>query len=311
MSLLAGGGKISLIVIRPLLNCCSPRAILVVLALSGCRPAAPPTSRPATPERIITLAPNATEIIGSLGQTRRLVGVSDFCIWPPEVRSLPRIGGLFDPKLEEILRLRPDLVILRGRNQSVEQLCADNGIQVMLDRTESFADIYRTLHDLGKLLACEPAAADVERDMKHRLDAIAKAVSGKPRPRVFMTLARNPDSLSSIMTGTRGTFIDEMINLAGGENVFANLAMAYPTVSTESILLARPDVIIDAMPEEKMTPEKESRIREDWKSLGPTPAARDGRIHILSDENCYIPSPRIVEVIAKLARLVHPEAQID
>ncbi len=285
----------------------------MVLAHGACRSesAKQPSSRPATPRRIISIAPDATEMIEALGATDRLVGVSDFCVWPPAISKLPRIGGLFDANLETILRLQPDLVVLRGHNQSVEQLCADNRIQLYFDATERFEDIYRTLRELGAILDRREEAAAVETKMRDRLGRVESAVSGQPRPRVFMTLARNPESIASIMTGARGTFIDEMIVRAGGENVFADLGMDYPSVSLEAILVAKPDVIIEAMPEVKLTPAVEADIRRQWQELAPIPAVKTGRVFILSDENCYIPSPRIVDMVAKLARLLHPEVEID
>lgn len=294
------------------------RLVLAVLGIVGtvlalsCRNQTPPptATKPAIPERIVTIAPDATEMIGALGAADRLVAVSDFCVWPPQIETLPRIGGLFDPNLERILRLRPDLIILRGHNRSIEELCRTNGITLFRDETESFDDIYKTLATLGDLLDCRAEADAVTDQMRRRVEAVRRAVADRPRPRVFMTLARDPESLASIMTGSRGTFVDEMITLAGGQNVFADLGMDYPTVSIEAILVARPEVIVDAMPEAPESPALAEKVRRQWTELGPTPAAESGRIFVLTDENCYIPSPRIVDVIAKLARLFHPDAII-
>ncbi|MBI5764536.1 MAG: ABC transporter substrate-binding protein [Planctomycetes bacterium] len=282
------------------------------LALAGCNPAAPPTpaaSQP-IPTRIICIAPNATEMIGALGQADRLVGVSTFCLWPPEVKSLPRIGGLFDASAEAILKLKPDLIILRGANRGVEQICRDGNIRLYRDKTERFDDITRTLDELAAILGCPEKAREVRDTMNARLDTISRAVAGKPRPRVFITLARRPDSLGDLMTGSKLSFIHEVITRAGGENVFATMSMDYPRVSLEAILAAKPDVILEAMPE---TPESDSllrSVREQWARVGPIPAVRSNRIHILHDENCLIPSPRIVDVIERIAHLLHPEADL-
>ncbi len=288
-------------------------AVLSVSVHASCRPreSPAPSSVPSTPKRIISISPNSTEIVAALGAGDRLVAVSDFCVWPPRVKSLPHVGGLFDVNLEAVLRLRPDLIVLRGRQQGVEQLCESNGIRLFRDRTESLNDIYTTLGELGDLLGCPDKAADAQRRMRDRLATIAKAVEGKTRPRVLMTIARNAEAISSVMVGARGTFVDDMITAAGGQNVFGDLSAAYPSVSQEAILVARPEIIIDAMPEVKATAELEAKTRKQWSDLGPLPAVEHDRVYLLSDENATIPSPRIVEVIARLARWFHPEAKFD
>lgn len=287
-------------------------SIIWVMAASACekQPAREVTTRPVA-RRIISISPNSTEIIASLGAADRLVAVSNFCVWPDSIKDLPRIGGLFDVNLEAMLTLRPDLVVLRGRQKAVEDLCAANGITLFEDKTETLEDIYKTLGELGDLLDAREKAIEVEREMRDRLDRIARAVAGRTRPRVLITIARNTDSISSVMTGARGTFVDDMIRAAGGENVFADSAIAYPTISPEAILVAQPDVIIEAMPELELTKELERKLLAQWQAFGGIPAAKNNRVHILCDENATIPSPRIVDVIARLARLLHPEAKFD
>lgn len=290
-------------------SCCC--ALLLVVAGSvGCRadraPApAPATNRPA-PRRIISLAPNAAEIIAALGASSRLVAVSDFCVYPPELNALPRVGGLFNPDLEAIVTLGPDLIVLRGRNATLERLCADRGIRVFLDPTESFDDIFLAIRELGELLDRRGEAAALEGEMRRRLEAVAGAVAGRVRPRVFVTIARRPDSLAGILTASRGTFVHEIITRAGGDNVFSGTDIDYPQVSPEAILAAQPDVIVEAMPEAEPSAELERRVRDLWRRLGPLPASQTGRVFILTEDNVLIPSPRVVEVIERLARRLHP-----
>jgi len=285
---------------------------LFLVAGASCAPDRPPgpTSR-AVAGRIISISPNCTETIGLLGQTQRLVAVSSFCVWPPEAMKLPRVGGLFDPSLEAMVQLRPDLIILRGRNKAVEQLAADRGIELFRDRTESFEDIYATVRELGRLLDCSQRAEDAIDQMRRSLERIGRAVKNRRRPRVMLTLSRNPDDPGQYMTASRGTYMHEMIVFAGGENVFAELAVPYPQVTPEAILSARPEVIIETMPESKDQEGLEVKLRSQWRRLGPIPAVQNDRIYVLTDEHAQIPSPRIVAIVARLARLLHPEAGID
>jgi len=266
---------------------------------------------PAPPQRIITIGPNAAEIICELGACDRLVAVDRFCVYPPKAAERTRIGGLFDPDLERITALRPDLIVLRGRSEAIEQLARGRGIALYHDETDTFPGVEKCVNDLGRLLTKEHEAGEMVIRLRHRLDAVRARVAGRPRPRVLLTVARQPDRLANLLTTGRGTFLDEMMDIAGGVNVFGHLDMTYPQVSPEGILARQPEVILEMMPEVKVTPELGERMIEQWRSLGSTPAAEKGRIHFITDENGLIPSPRYVEIVEKIARILHPEGDLE
>jgi iron complex transport system substrate-binding protein len=264
-----------------------------------------------SPRRIITIAPNAAEIICALGVCDAIVGVSKFCVYPPELSARPRVGGLFDPDLERIVALRPDLVVLRGRNESVERLCRSRNISVYEDKTETLTDIETCIAELGQRLCRVEQAAEVVKRFRARLDAIRKRTANRPRPRVLLTISRRPDRLGNVLTSGKGTFLDEMLDIAGGENVFGHLDMAYPQVSTESIMAHRPDVIIELMPEIELTPALKEQMSRQWHQLGTLPAVARNRIYYLTDDHGLIPSLRYVKVIEKVSHLLHPEPTVD
>ena len=281
--------------------------------MSACAPAPAPqatTSQP-TPQRIVTIAPNAAEIVAALGAEDRLVGVSEFCIYPPSLAALPRVGGLFNPDLESILRLNPDLLIIRGSAPEVERLCQDAGIRLYHDPTEGLEDIFTAIAELGEILDRETAAGALALEMRGRIAVITRAVKDKPRPRVFFSIARDPTSLARVSSAGADTFVDSLITLAGGENIFHDLEIAYPEVSLEDILTAQPDVIIEAMPEKEATSALKRQVIQQWRALGVMPAVRNGRVYILTDPNLLIPSPRVVDSIARLAGVLHPEVKLD
>jgi iron complex transport system substrate-binding protein len=263
------------------------------------------------PQRIVTIAPNSAEIICSLGACDSIVGVSKFCVYPPELKSRPRVGGLFDPDLEKIIALRPDLIVLRGKSESVQQLAAERGIAIHRDRTERLPDVERCILELGQRLGREKEADRLVETFRGRIDAVRKRVAGKPRPRVLLTILRQPDKLANLMTTGKGTFLDEMLAIAGGANVFGHLDMAYPQVSSEGIVARRPEVIIELMPEIKLTDALKRQMLEQWKTLGSIPAVADSRIFFATDDNALIPSPRYVEIIEKVSRILHPEPDVE
>ena len=263
------------------------------------------------PQRIITIGPSAAEIIAALGEASRLLAVSKFCVYPPELADLPRVGGLFDPDLELILRLNPDLLVLRGHNPELERICKDRGIRLHYDPTEAYEDIFTAIRQLGEILGRPEEAAELASEIRARIAKIETAIKGRPRPRVFFSYAIERGSLAHVATAGKNTFIDKIITIAGGENVFGSLDVPYPEVSLEDILAARPEVILEAMPERTPTRELRERIMRRWQDIGPIPAVAEGHIHIMTEDHLLIPSPRVVDTIERVARLLHPEVSFD
>ena len=262
------------------------------------------------PQRIVTIAPNSAEVICALGACDRIVGVSKFCVYPKELLDRPKVGGLSDPDLERIAALRPDLLVMRGKNDALERLCEDLHIPIYKDETDTLPGIENCLRELGDRLGLNERAAELIREFHARLEAIRARNAGKPKPRVLLTVSRQPDRLANVLTTGKGTFLDQMIDIAGGINVFGHLDMIYPQVSPEGMLAQQPEVIIELMPDVKLTVALEKQLREQWRQVGSMPAVTHNRIYILTEENGLIPSPRYVEIIEKVARLLHPESDV-
>ncbi len=262
-------------------------------------------------QRIVTIAPNAAEIICELGACDRLVGVSKFCVYPPELKNREKVGGLFDPVLERIVILRPDLIILRGHSESVERLCDRLEIPMYFDETDTIPGIAKCVRDLGKRLGKPGEAEKLVDRFGARLDAVRQRVAGKKKPRVLITVSRMRGKLANILTSTSGTFLDEMITIAGGENAFAHLDMTYPQLSTESIVAQRPEVIIEFMPGADSSDRKLAQVRREWSALSSVPAVAQGRIYVITDDHALIPSPRFTIIVEKVAALLHPEVRGD
>jgi iron complex transport system substrate-binding protein len=261
----------------------------------------------ATPRRIIAIAPNSAEVVCALGACDAIIGVSKFCVFPAELKERPLIGGLYDPDLEKIIALRPDLLITRGRNESLERVCEQMKVPIYHDETDTLAGIEKCVRELGQKLGRSEAAEKLVGDFRLRLDAVRSRTRGKAKPRVMLTVSRQPDRLANILTTGRGTFLDELIEFAGGVNVFGAIDMIYPEVSAEAIIAKQPQVIIELMPEVKLTDELEKQVREQWRKLGAIPAVTDNRVYLLTDDNSLIPSPRYVEFVEKVSRILHSE----
>ncbi len=278
---------------------------------AGCSERAPAKSAAAagTPScsRVIALAPNAAEIICGLEACDLLVGVSSFCKFPPQLDGVPKIGGLRDPDLEVILTLKPDLVILRGQTGPTRRLCLDRGIPVYDDKVESLHDLYTTITDLGRLVGRQTEAVAMIDLIKSELQAVARRVAGLGRPKVLFTL-RSPQTLSNVFTTGNRTFISELIEIAGGRNIFADSEVLYPAASLEEIVARNPDVIIEAMTSDQLGDQQRRQLLDQWRKLGPVTAVRTGRVHFVTDGHFTIPSQRVTLTARTLMSIIHPEA---
>ncbi|MCK4661024.1 MAG: ABC transporter substrate-binding protein [Phycisphaerae bacterium] len=265
---------------------------------------------PQTTSRIIALAPSTVEIVCELGAAERLIAVGSYCDYPPAIARLPRIGGIRDPDLEAILALRPGLLMLRGRSDILNKLCHDNGIAIYHDPTETLAGLERAVLEIGELLHLPQRAAQIVARMQAELAAVRRAVEHRPRPRVLFT-TRSPDRLVNIYTASKGSYLDELITLAGGENIFGDQDTDYPLVSMESIVARQPEVIIESLFGAADKPGLHEAIVAQWRRVGPVPAVESGRIHILTADYATVPSPRVGLMAKDLARIIHPEVFVD
>lgn len=262
------------------------------------------------PERIVALAPSSVEIICALGAGDSLVGVSRFCTYPAAVAEIPRVGGFYDPDLERILSLRPDLVVTRGAGMALQTLCRDNRIATYADPSDTLPDIYRAIREMGDLLHRREEADALSEQLRTELASVAAAVRGQPPVRVLYT-TRSPNELKNIYTIGRGPYLNDLIEIAGGQNIFGDLEVAYPEVSVEEIIARAPEVIVEAMPGKQLDAAALDSLMAQWRAVGPIPAVAAGRVYLLTDDFVLYPSPRITILARRLAALFHPQAIAD
>jgi len=253
-------------------------------------------SRPA--QRIVSISASTTETLFAIGAGSTVVGRSRYCDYPKEALSLPTIGGYVDPNLEAILGLRPDLVVgARGPiGSGIVRTLEDRGIATYFPETERIDGIYAMIEGLGARTAHGDDAARLVASMRARRIEIENAVSALPKPRVLMLFAKKPISVAG-----PSSFTGEMLALAGATNVMTEGA-AYPTISLEKVITLDPDLVLDAEMAAYGTP-----FDETWKTVR---AIRDGKVVRLEDETVLRPGPRVMEGVARLARVIHPDAKI-
>jgi iron complex transport system substrate-binding protein len=250
--------------------------------------------------RIVSLAPSITETVYVLGDGERLVGVTDYCDYPPEATRKPRVGGISTPSFEAILSLRPDLVVATSESNYAEHVerLTSLGLPVYVIRPVDFETTLESIERVGEVLGRAAAARARVVAMRRDADAIARAVAGAPRPRVLYVVWPNP-----LIAPGRGTLITELIERAGGESVTRAEPLPYPRLSLETVVERRPDRIIVGRHGQATVEE----LLRGWERLGSISAAREGRVYGVDGDLVHRPGPRMIEALRALARVIHPE----
>jgi iron complex transport system substrate-binding protein len=270
---------------------------------SRARDAAPPA------ERIVSLVPSATEMLFAVGAGPRVVGVGSFDRYPPEAQTRVKVGGLLDPDVERILSLRPDLVVVYATQDDLRAQLTRAGLPLFLYRHAGLDGVTSTIRELGERVARTHEARDLAAAIERRLAGIRARVAGRPRPRTLLVFGREALALRNIFASGGVGFLHEMLDLAGGANVFADVARESVQASSEQVLARAPEVILEVRSRALVQEEADlARERATWSRLASVPAVRAGRVVLLVGDEFVVPGPRVAEATERLARALHPEA---
>jgi iron complex transport system substrate-binding protein len=260
------------------------------------------------PQRIVSLVPSLTEMLYAVGAGPQVVAVSSYDEFPPEVRTLPRVGALLDPDVERILSLRPDLVLTYGSQTTLEAQLARAGIKVFSYRHAGIAGILQGLRTLGAATGHASEGDRKARDVQAQLDAVRTRVRSLPRPRTLLVFGRQPQSLQQIYVSGGVGFMHDLLDVAGAANVFADVSREAVQPSQETLLTRAPDAILEVRANNPLTPPQMAAERRTWAPLASIPAVRNGRIYFLAADYLMAPGPRVALAAEALARALHPEA---
>ena len=255
---------------------------------------------PAEPQRIVVMLPSATETLCAIGACEKIVATDKFSDWPPEVKKLPKAGGLYDPNVELIVSLKPDLVIASKYGKLVERL-AKVGIPAYAVKTETYEDIFKTARKLGLLVNREAEAeALVARIQKEVYALESKAAKAKTRPSVYYEIDPTPYTVGP------DSFIGVLIQKARGKNIVPRKLGLFPKISPEFVVAKNPEVIILGDAPYGVTLEK-IKARPGWDRIR---AVKEGRVCELKKEETNVvhrPGPRVAQGLRVLIRCIHPE----
>ncbi|HZP81091.1 MAG TPA: ABC transporter substrate-binding protein [Chthonomonadaceae bacterium] len=309
--------------------------LLVLLAGCGPEPAAPPAATPAPPappphsigrlnlppptpfprtvtdsrgktltlvkppQRIVSLAPSNTELLFALGLGDKIVADTTACDYPPEAKKKPHIGG-FTPNIEAVQVQNPDLVVAVGSiNAKAIETLEKAKVPVLSIEPKTMEDVYSSIRLLGMATGQDAKAAQIVQETQARIEAVRRAAATtNTRPKVLILYELKP----TIYTTGPGSFIDDLITVAGGKNIVTTPMPAGSTISSEQVIALQPDVIIAASPNAIA----QAKQMPGW-ATG-VPAVKNNRFFTPSDASLIDrPGPRLAQGAEELAKYLHPE----
>ncbi|HUY26396.1 MAG TPA: cobalamin-binding protein [Candidatus Binataceae bacterium] len=274
------------------------RARLAAAAALLCcaRIAAPAMAAAASPvQRIVSLAPSVTETLFALGAGDQVVGVSQYCDYPPAATRLPRVGSFLTPNVEAIIGLRPTLVIGLGLSSDTRELevVRATGCSVITVGDDSLQAIEASIRDIGGRVGRADAARALVARLDARIASVRARVAGSRRPRVLMLVGHEP----IVAVGWR-TYLDDLLTIANSENIAHASGQQWPELSIEYIIATRPDVILDG--------QMGTAAGRFWNRFSTIPAVRNHRVYGYPDNPILHPGPRVGSSLEMLAAMIHP-----
>jgi len=269
-----------------------------------------PLSADAQALRIVSTTPSITEMLFALGLGDRVAGVTTACRFPDEARSLPKIGTFIQPNLEVILGLEPDLVIIQENPTQLRARLESFGLSVLELEHKSVNDIYVSLRLIAEAAGDAGRAEPVIDGIRTELAQIREQASALPRRRAMFVIGRTPGALEGLMAVGPASYLNELMEVAGGDNIFADAIAAYPKVSIEEILARDPEVIVDMgemADTVDVTDADKRRVVDLWARYPAIAAVGDHRVFAVASDIFVVPGPRMVEAAREFLRMFHPE----
>lgn len=252
------------------------------------------------PQRLLSLAPSTTEILYAVGVGDRIVGTDSFSNYPADAKAKPKVGGIVDPDFEKMVTLQPDLAFVASGSRKLLDKLEELKIPVVVLAPKALDDVFKSLRLAASLTGVEDKAGPVIASLQRRRDAVTARTAGLPeakRPLVFFEVWPEP-----LRSAGPGSFIDDVIRLAGGRNVAAATNAPWPEISAEAVVAANPELIITPFP--KTVEELTTGARKSWASVA---AVRDGRVRLIDQDLISRPGPRLIDALEAMAKLIHPE----
>jgi iron complex transport system substrate-binding protein len=258
------------------------------------------------PKRIVSLSPDLTEILYGVGAFPRVVAVSNYDTYPPETAKLPHLGQLHDPSLEQLAGVRPDLIVInKAQAPFLEDTLKQLGFQILKTSNQSVEEVYAAMISIGHATGNEAEAAKLVASTREGLARVAHKTARLRKPRVVLIVDRMPGTLRDLYTATDGSYLAELIGIAGASLAVPPVAHGYKKLNKEDLLALDPDIILDFIQGPK------SRFAGDpmdaWKEMPELKAVRNHHVYGVNEDFVPHASQRMVLTAELFAKLIHPE----
>jgi iron complex transport system substrate-binding protein len=275
---------------------------LGVLLLSGGTAAA-------APQRIVSTTPSITEILYALGLGDRVVGVTRFCRYPPEAQAKPKIGDYINPNLEAIASLQPDLVIIQTNPVRLRERLNVLHLRSLEVDQQNLQAIYNSIRVIAQATGTGKEASVLIASMERKLKEIGTRSATAPRARVMFVVGRAPGRLDGLIVAGNASYLNQILAVAGGENIFADAVASYPQVSLEEVIARNPEVIIDIGDmgdADSANAARKQSIVALWQRAATVKAVKDRHVYPVAADIFVVPGPRAVNAAQEVFALLHP-----
>lgn len=255
---------------------------------------------PRNVNRIVSLAPNLTEIVYAVGAGNRLVGDTEYCDYPAAAKQVARVGDTMHPSIERIIALRPEVVLVSTASQleAFTRQLDEQRIAVYVTNPSSLEEVFHSIETLGDLFGTRDRASVIVADLRKRAGMLESAIKPLKPLKVFYQVAGEP-----LYTIGRDAYLTDLVRRAGGVSVTADVPGAFPRYSDEAALAARPEAII--LPTGGSMGSANSNVAPPLKN---SPAVLNNRVYKINDDHLSRPGPRLLDGLEEMARALHPEA---
>lgn len=281
------------------------RRVFLLCAVAAALVAAPPL-------RIVSTAPSITELLYALGLGDRVVGVTNYCRYPPEAQLKPKIGDYTSPNLEAIAALKPDLVIIQTNPVRLGERLGALHLRTLEINQEDIAALYNSIQVVGNATGAVTEATRLAGSIRSKLEQIRSRTASLPRTRVMFVVGRTPNRLNGLVVAGRASYLNEIIQTAGGENVFRDAPGGYPMVSLEEVLARNPEVIVDMgdmSDTGAVTDDHKREVVGLWQSVPSLAAVKQRRVFPVASDIFVVPGPRIVDAAQAFLAMLHPDVK--
>ena len=261
--------------------------------------------------RIISTSPSITETLFALGLGERVVGVTDFCEYPPEACRLPSIGGMTNPNMEVLLSLQPDLVLHQSHSARMARNTETLGIPSLGIKMDILGDILNSIKVLGRTLGIEDNAEQLLKKLTEGINFYKNKLNGVRPKEALLLLGDSSDPGRDVYATGHGTFLHGLLEISGGKNIIPPTMARYPRLTKEYIVEKSPEIIIEAGPKSRLSQEQIKERIKGWQRFPSIQAVQKGQIHYIGADYILIPGPRLLNILEQFSKAIHPDIFLE